>query len=186
MMNNPVLLRALVILGVAVLGCSEGSSGSARAPVPQAQDSSRKTARPRDIGLVLSSGGCKGAYHLGVWKALDEAGLADRIGVISGTSIGALCSALFASTGDPKVQERAWTETTTVLTLNPDPSAAHALRRDGTPAADDEPPVAGCGRGGAPRADAPHRARLPRTCGEPRHDEPPFRRHVARAVAPSP
>ena len=122
MMNNPVLLRALVILGVAVLGCSEGSSGSARAPVPQAQDSSRKTARPRDIGLVLSSGGCKGAYHLGVWKALDEAGLADRIGVISGTSIGALCSALFASTGDPKVQERAWTETTTVLTLNPDPS----------------------------------------------------------------
>ena len=122
MKNNPVFLRALVILGVAVLGCSEGSSGSARAPVPQAQDSSRKTARPRDIGLVLSSGGCKGAYHLGVWKALDEAGLADRIGVISGTSIGALCSALFASTGDPKVQERAWTETTTVLTLNPDPS----------------------------------------------------------------
>ena len=41
------------------------------------------------IGLVLSGGGGKGAYELGVWKALKELNLNKYISVFSGTSIGA-------------------------------------------------------------------------------------------------
>lgn len=50
------------------------------------------------IGLVLAGGGGKGAYHVGVWKALKEYGLDMRIAAISGTSVGALNGALFTST----------------------------------------------------------------------------------------
>jgi NTE family protein len=39
-------------------------------------------------GLVLQGGGAKGAYHLGVWKALREVG--EEIHAVTGTSIGAL------------------------------------------------------------------------------------------------
>lgn len=73
----------------------------------------------RNIGLVLGSGGGKGAYHLGVWRALKEAGLTDRIAVISGTSVGALASALFSAVDDPKEQERAWSETLSVFRFAP-------------------------------------------------------------------
>lgn len=44
----------------------------------------------RNIGLVLSGGGGKGSYQIGVWKAICELGLNKRIGDIAGTSIGAL------------------------------------------------------------------------------------------------
>ena len=48
------------------------------------------------FGLVLSGGGAKGAYEVGVWKALEDYGITDDITVISGTSVGALNAALFA------------------------------------------------------------------------------------------
>lgn len=48
------------------------------------------------IGLVLSGGGGKGAYELGVYKALSELGISKHIQVFSGTSIGAFNSVLFA------------------------------------------------------------------------------------------
>ncbi|MGL5756329.1 MAG: patatin-like phospholipase family protein [Paraclostridium sp.] len=48
------------------------------------------------IGLVLSGGGGKGAYELGVWKALKEMKLDPYIKVFSGTSIGAFNAVLFA------------------------------------------------------------------------------------------
>ena len=48
----------------------------------------------RDIGLVLDGGGGKGAYQLGVWRALRETGLDQRIAQISGASVGALNAAL--------------------------------------------------------------------------------------------
>ncbi len=44
--------------------------------------------------LVLSGGGAKGAYHLGVWRALSE--LKIPINAIIGTSIGAVLGATFA------------------------------------------------------------------------------------------
>lgn len=50
----------------------------------------------QEYGLVLSGGGGKGAYQVGVWKALDEYGIAQKVTVISGTSVGGLNAALFA------------------------------------------------------------------------------------------
>lgn len=48
------------------------------------------------IGLVFAGGGGKGAYQIGVWKALCETGLDKQIKAVSGTSVGALNAALFA------------------------------------------------------------------------------------------
>jgi NTE family protein len=46
------------------------------------------------IGLVLSGGGARGVCHLGVIKALDEAGV--KIDYLSGTSAGAITGALYS------------------------------------------------------------------------------------------
>jgi NTE family protein len=60
------------------------------------------------IGLVLSGGGAKGAYQAGVWKAICELGLAERVRVISGTSVGAINGAAFAAVRDPSKICRFW------------------------------------------------------------------------------
>ena len=46
----------------------------------------------KEYGLVLEGGGAKGAYQIGAWKALKEAGI--NIKGIAGTSVGALNGAL--------------------------------------------------------------------------------------------
>ena len=48
-----------------------------------------------NYGLVLSGGGARGLAHIGVYKALSEAG--KKIEVISGTSMGAVVGALIAA-----------------------------------------------------------------------------------------
>ena len=48
------------------------------------------------IGLVLGGGGGKGAFQVGVWKALCEYKLDKKISCMSGSSIGALNSVLFS------------------------------------------------------------------------------------------
>ncbi len=60
------------------------------------------------LGLVLSGGGAKGAYEVGVWQELQAAGLASNVTVISGTSVGALNAALFATC--PDAAEQIWRE----------------------------------------------------------------------------
>lgn len=50
---------------------------------------------PMKVGLVLSGGGAKGAYQVGVLKALRELGT--RIDAVSGASIGALNGGVLAS-----------------------------------------------------------------------------------------
>lgn len=60
-----------------------------------------------EIGLVLAGGGAKGAYEVGVYKALRELELVDNIKVISGTSIGAI-NALFFAMDNPKVIGNSW------------------------------------------------------------------------------
>jgi len=62
---------------------------------------------PMKIGLVLSGGGGKGAYQVGVWKGLMEFGLDKYITGVSGTSAGALNMALFAQRDYYKA-EKAW------------------------------------------------------------------------------
>lgn len=59
----------------------------------------------KKIGLVLGGGGGKGSYQVGVFKALKEQGLTDKITCISGTSIGALNLTLFASQDVEKAEE---------------------------------------------------------------------------------
>ena len=49
----------------------------------------------KKIGLVLAGGGGRGAYQIGVWKALHETGLDNYITSVSGTSVGGLNAALF-------------------------------------------------------------------------------------------
>ena len=63
-----------------------------------------------DIGLVLSGGGAKGAFQAGVWKAMHELGLAERVKAISGTSVGAINAAAFATIHDPDEICRFWRE----------------------------------------------------------------------------
>ena len=64
------------------------------------------------IGLVLAGGGGKGAYQIGVWKYLHECGLDRYVCAVSGTSVGSLNAALFAS-GDFQRAEDLW------LTIQP-------------------------------------------------------------------
>lgn len=59
------------------------------------------------IGLVLAGGGGKGAYQIGVWKYLEECGLAQHICAVSGTSVGALNAAMF-SAGNYDAAEHIW------------------------------------------------------------------------------
>ena len=47
------------------------------------------------IGLVLSGGGAKGLAHVGVLKAIEEAGIRDDY--VAGTSMGAIVGGLYAS-----------------------------------------------------------------------------------------
>lgn len=62
----------------------------------------------QEFGLVLAGGGGKGAYEVGVWKALTEYGIAQRVTTLSGTSVGGLNSALFACLKDPVKIENIW------------------------------------------------------------------------------
>ena len=62
----------------------------------------------RKIGIVLAGGGGNGAYQVGVWKYLSEIGLAGDVEVFSGTSVGALNAALFA-TSTARSAENLWT-----------------------------------------------------------------------------
>lgn len=50
------------------------------------------------LGLVLAGGGAKGAYQLGVYKALLETNLWGQVEAVSGTSVGALNAFLFSTT----------------------------------------------------------------------------------------
>lgn len=59
-------------------------------------EASKRVNSSSKYGLVLSGGGGKGAYEVGVWKALLEYGLAQKLRAVSGTSVGGLNSALFS------------------------------------------------------------------------------------------
>ena len=59
----------------------------------------------KEYGVVLEGGGAKGAYQIGVWKAMQECGM--KIKGISGVSVGALNGALMCM-GDIKKAESIW------------------------------------------------------------------------------
>ena len=57
----------------------------------------------KEYGLVLAGGGTKGAYQVGVWKALKELGI--KIKAIAGASIGSLNGALILQDNFEKMEE---------------------------------------------------------------------------------
>ncbi len=57
--------------------------------------------------LVLSGGGSRGAYEIGVWQALSE--LDVKLSIVTGTSVGALNGAVIAQ-GDLEQARRLWQE----------------------------------------------------------------------------
>lgn len=59
----------------------------------------------KEYGIVLEGGGAKGAYQIGVWKALLECGI--KIKGVSGVSVGALNGALMCM-GDYEAAEELW------------------------------------------------------------------------------
>lgn len=59
----------------------------------------------KEYGIVLEGGGAKGAYQIGAWKALKEAGI--KIKGVAGTSVGALNGA-FICMGDIEKAEYVW------------------------------------------------------------------------------
>ncbi|MBP3544265.1 MAG: patatin-like phospholipase family protein [Lachnospiraceae bacterium] len=59
----------------------------------------------KEYGLVLEGGGARGAYQIGAWRALREAGV--KIKGVSGTSVGALNGALVCM-GDLEKAEEVW------------------------------------------------------------------------------
>jgi NTE family protein len=60
----------------------------------------------RPFGLVLSGGGARGMFHVGVWSVLAERGA--RVDVISGTSAGAINGALIAAGRTPRQMQDFW------------------------------------------------------------------------------
>ena len=63
----------------------------------------KETDSPKKIGLALGSGSARGWAHIGVIRALAEAGI--RIDCVAGTSIGALVAAVYASGNIDSLEE---------------------------------------------------------------------------------
>ncbi len=103
-LNTPrtAVLATAMLLAAALAGCA---GAQARPPVELAARSLAEVQRstpPRPggagqpaVALVLGGGGLRGFAHLGVLRALDEAGI--RPDIVVGTSVGALIGAAYAS-----------------------------------------------------------------------------------------
>ena len=63
----------------------------------------------KEYSLVLDGGGARGAYQIGAWKALVEAGV--KINAVAGTSVGALNGALICM-GNVELAEKIWYDIT--------------------------------------------------------------------------
>ncbi len=72
-------------------------------------------------GLVLAGGGGKGAYQVGVFRALRERGIDNYITAVSGASVGALNLVLFAY-NDQNMAEEVWKNITPNQFLTVDPA----------------------------------------------------------------
>ena len=85
-------LAAVVACALLLAGCAPFNYRASDRPVPLLAVQPAEP-RPR-VALVLSSGGPRGFAHIGVMKALEEAGI--EIDLLVGTSVGALLGAFWA------------------------------------------------------------------------------------------
>lgn len=70
--------------------------------------SNQQFLRGRRVGLILSGGGAKGAYQIGMLRALEEYGLEKETLTMAGTSIGALNALMYAVGDLDKVRDMMW------------------------------------------------------------------------------
>ena len=82
----------------------------------------------KEYGIVLEGGGARGAYQIGVWKALREAGM--KIKGVAGTSVGALNGALICMDDLGKAEE-IWGNMTYSTVFNVDDSMIGKLKKFG-------------------------------------------------------
>ena len=61
----------------------------------------------KPTALLLGGGGAKGAFQIGAWQALAEAGVLSDVKAVAGCSVGALNAVLFAI-GDPEYAKNIW------------------------------------------------------------------------------
>ena len=76
-----------------------------------------KNMRNNTYALVFSGGGARGAYEMGVWRALDELNI--DVQAVAGTSIGSINGALFAQ-GDFGKALSAWNDLTPDMIFDSD------------------------------------------------------------------
>ena len=82
----------------------------------------------KEYGIVLEGGGARGAYQIGVWKALREAGV--KIRGVAGTSVGALNGALICM-DDLEKAEEIWGNMTYSTVFHVDGSMIGKLKKFG-------------------------------------------------------
>ena len=100
-------LVGAALLATAIAGCA-GRPANTPAPlsprsfaeVQRSAPSHAAEARPPTVALALGGGGLRGFAHLGVLRALDEAGI--RPDIVVGTSAGAVVGAAYASGMTPE------------------------------------------------------------------------------------
>ncbi len=92
-----LLIPAQKSLAEGGVGLAAVSNPAERAATEGANDLLPDTLQPIDgkVGLVLAGGGARGLYHIGVIRALEENNI--PIDYVSGTSMGAIIAALYAS-----------------------------------------------------------------------------------------
>ncbi len=89
----------------------------------------RETDSEKPTALCLGGGGAKGAFQIGAWQALQEAGLISGIKAAAGCSVGALNAALFAL-GDLDYAKQIWSSIRPADLLAPGTDGAF-FSRDG-------------------------------------------------------
>jgi NTE family protein len=111
-MFAPASSAARTVLAWGLVGVLAGCATSNRydslraVPLDQVEPAvaTRAADHPQRLGIAFGGGGVRGFMHLGVLRALDEAGI--RAEVVTGSSVGAIAAALYASGMDYAEIER--------------------------------------------------------------------------------
>ena len=88
-----MLARTLTVFVLSLLGACSWRPSDPNLPPSEAKIVPLKSERPV-VALVLGSGGSRGFAHIGVIKALEDAGI--RPDIVTGASAGAIVAALYA------------------------------------------------------------------------------------------
>ena len=86
----------------------ENTEGMDSAKMESQETENRQFLRGKRIAMVLSGGGAKGAYQIGMLRALEEYGLEKENLTMADTSIGALNALMYAVGDLDKVRDMMW------------------------------------------------------------------------------